>query len=60
MGECQTRGVSLICLRGVFGVIKLASGGVDRLAHIDYFGGLVEFKWMGFAAILHLSETILT
>ena len=40
--------------------IELASVGVDRLIHVDYFRGLVELKYNGFAAILHLSETSLT
>ena len=49
------QGGSLICLCGVFG-IELASVGVDRLIHVDYFRGSVELKYEGFAAILHLSE----
>ena len=53
-------GVSLICLRGVFVVIEMASGGVDSHIHVDYFGVLVKLKYDGFAAILYLSETILT
>ena len=60
MGECQISGVGLICLCGVFGCSELASGGVGRLTHVDYFRGLVDLELMVFAAILHLSETILT
>ena len=40
--------------------IELASVGVDRLIHVDYFRGLVEFKYNGFAAIQHLSKASLT
>ena len=45
---------------GIYGWIGLASGGVGRLTHVHYFRGSDELKTMGFAAILHLSETILT
>ena len=38
MGECQTRGVSLGCLRGVGG-FELASGGVGHLRLVDVSRG---------------------
>ena len=44
MGECQTRGGALFAYVGFYGGIELASGGVDRLTHVDYFRGLVELK----------------
>ena len=45
---------------GFYGRIELASGRVGRLNRFDYFSGLFDLKLMGFAAILHLSETIQT
>ena len=52
------RGGCIDCLRGVYWGLELASGGVGRLIHVEYFRGLVQVKLMGFATILHWSETL--
>ena len=41
MGECQNRGLGIGCLRGIGG-LGMASGGVDRLRHVDVSGGWVK------------------